>query len=574
MTVILLLYAFALLPSPVPEPEPHAEPEPEYPTFLSPPPPPPPRASPSYDAYHHNNATCAPRRCFGSLRHIVPIDGKLCQNPVDVGFDDSNNLYVACKDSECVYTNLDGRNVCLRDRSFYHYNAHISSIFIHKNMLATCQNSQNDYAGTKTPNMFMGLTLYNLSVGLIRTDGSSYDNANESHVPYLVHVDMLHEAPNCSHVSSINNASSDPRVTNAFIHADNFNRQLIVTDFKQPHGPGSMDHSVARVERLYGIPIQRVSSIAVDLENEVAFLLDANTSRVIRVRYTSGSAYRSARHHYPVFSSIADSFEYFVREGVDWEFMGVVENATCLGVFDNMLYVGSQSGRVHVFEKNTFYHMHVYETGVQNMKNMRVVHDLMYVVSDDIRVLGLQECNLTSSYKHPLGLGESCDEDSDCASLNCNTTCARRAVAAYSSVNHLQEYITSSAYNRSFVNQHILTGGQGSYASYLNLYPIMEPGFCNNVGNASGVPDCDLIDLDSLLLGNCWGHPCLPNHLHCENNGTLVRDSASGYTCACKNEFTGDTCQLVKVTRKYAKSVIKKKYTDSGCCDGDCAVEF
>ena len=55
-----------------------------------------------------------------------------------------------------------------------------------------------------------------------------------------------------------------------------------------------------------------------------------------------------------------------------------------------------------------------------------------------------------------------------------------------------------------------------------------------------------------------------------KNNGTVVRDSASGYTCACKNEFTGDACQLVKVI----KSVIKKMYIDSGCCDGDCAVEF
>merc|ERR1719484_500519 len=83
-------------------------------------------------------------------------------------------------------------------------------------------------------------------------------------------------------------------------------------------------------------------------------------------------------------------------------------------------------------------------------------------------------------------------------------------------------------------------------ASYLNPYPIMEADFCATVGiNATtGELDCSAIDYDSLLLGGCWCHTCLPVN-PCRNGGTCVNYQNQGYTCDCADTgFHGDHCHL------------------------------
>merc|ERR1711988_1694684 len=80
-------------------------------------------------------------------------------------------------------------------------------------------------------------------------------------------------------------------------------------------------------------------------------------------------------------------------------------------------------------------------------------------------------------------------------------------------------------------------------ASYLNPYPIMEDDFCETIGVANGSLNCSNIDFDSLPLGGCWCHPCLPEN-PCLNNGTCVNYMRRGYTCDCNGtNRTGDHCQ-------------------------------
>ena len=56
-------------------------------------------------------------------------------------------------------------------------------------------------------------------------------------------------------------------------------------------------------------------------------------------------------------------------------------------------------------------------------------------------------------------------------------------------------------------------------------------------------PDCSLIDFDSLLLGGCYCHVCLPEN-PC-GGGTCVNYNTQGYTCDCSGTGrTGDHCEI------------------------------
>lgn len=515
-------------------------------------------------------------------QHAIPIHSGYCKGAKDIALDSKSNVYIACEESECIYTIRNGVAVCLQDRAFYHYNAHLNSIDIRDEMMVTCQNSANDYAGSKTANMFMGLTLYNLSDPLIRTDGSLYDLEDSLQVPYLTHVDMLHEAPNCTGVVSINTRDENQRQANRYAHIDNFNAHLIITDFQAPHGRGSMDHSTARVERLYNVPLSSsIGKLCADVENEMLYIADTGANRVIGVSYTSGMITRSAKRDFPIFSAESPNFEYYIKENVTWYNIARIDSPIAVDIHEANAYVLDKYGYisiVDVYRRTKFLHLFT----ASDAQSVRIFDRTMYVVTPQ-RVLTFAQafplkfegCETNCSIRR---IDESCQDGNDCESLKCDFgTCVESSYTPYSSINNLQSYINSEVYNRSFVNQHILTGGVGTYASYLNLYPLMDDDFCVKVGNATGTPDCDLIDFDSLLLGDCWGHPCLPNALHCANGGRVVSQGSSGYVCECPLHFHGDKCHVLKdaSTIDFDGVMVKHAYTKAFCCtNSECTINF
>jgi hypothetical protein len=60
---------------------------------------------------------------------------------------------------------------------------------------------------------------------------------------------------------------------------------------------------------------------------------------------------------------------------------------------------------------------------------------------------------------------------------------------------------------------------------------------------ADGVVNCSVIDFDSLLLGGCWCHACLPEN-PCQGGGTCRNYQNKGYTCDCPPGTAGDHCQI------------------------------
>lgn len=514
------------------------------------------------------------------LLHRTGIDKFYCKHVVDIAMNSKKEIHLACQESQCVYKiDSHGKAYCLQDRAFYHYNAHMSSIDITNDMLVTCQDSQNDYGGTKSPNMFMGLTLYDLTLPFIRTNGENYDSSDSTQIPYLIHVDMLHEAPNCTGVVSANKKHEDNKLINRYLHVDNLNSQLVVTDFETPHGPGSMDHSTANVERLYGIPLsENLGGVAIDAEREVGYVADTGFNRIIEIYYTSGKVETSARYDFPIFSSIDESFVYSIRDEISWKNVANFSQPTKLALRNHTLYAINSDSIIAI---DTLTYSKTMIMNIENATGMRIFDDFLYVTFEQ----SFSVYSFHNTIEPPMSslevqktVGVTCSHDNECLSAHCDQFCQPNILKSYkrNTPNAIQSYINSEEYNRSFVAQHILTGGFGSYANYQNLYPVMQPDFCSTVGNQSGSPDCELIDFDSLLLGACWGHPCLPNHLHCLNEGIVKYISFSGYRCECNHKFEGDKCQSLKKNRQMTLSrhELRSLYTHNNCCEQQCSASF
>ena len=168
------------------------------------------------------------------------------------------------------------QNFPRRDRGYYHYMINGTAISFNSvsnsgrtsdrdtfNYWAICNDNSNTYAGTKEPNYFMGPTLYDSNPNnrnLVNRLGEQCDigsNTNEEPC-YFLHSDMLHEAPSCRGIVH------DPEVETAygtvywaFDSTGNRNTgQLVRFDFQQPHGPGSMDHSIASVRRYVEVELE------------------------------------------------------------------------------------------------------------------------------------------------------------------------------------------------------------------------------------------------------------------------------------------------------------------------------
>ena len=86
------------------------------------------------------------------------------------------------------------------------------------------------------------------------------------------------------------------------------NGHLVRYDFQQPHGPGSMDHSVANVRRFPKVNLTRGgpgghAGMVVHPVTGELFIADPGTNKVIAVHSDSGEYARTAREEYPIFPS-------------------------------------------------------------------------------------------------------------------------------------------------------------------------------------------------------------------------------------------------------------------------------
>ena len=160
-----------------------------------------------------------------------------------------------------------------RDRGYYHYMINGTAISFNSvqnsgrtedrdtyNYWSICNANNNNYLDTKEQNYFMGPTLYDSSSAnknLVNKLGEICD-PEKAEECYFLHSDMLHESPSCRGIVH------DPELVTSYgtvywvfdATGNNQNGQLVRYDFQQPHGPGSMDHSIASVRRYVEIELE------------------------------------------------------------------------------------------------------------------------------------------------------------------------------------------------------------------------------------------------------------------------------------------------------------------------------
>mmetsp|Transcript_19161 Transcript_19161/g.39660 ORF Transcript_19161/g.39660 Transcript_19161/m.39660 type:complete len:649 (+) Transcript_19161:206-2152(+) len=231
-----------------------------------------------------------------------------------------------------------------RDRGYYHYMNNVTALAFNEvkssnrleaqdtfNFFAVCNDNLNDYIGAKEPNFFMGPTLYDTDVvnkrGKMNTvNRHGADCSDPADQCFFLHADMLHESPACVGIAH------DPELLTAYgavywafdTTGDRSGNggQLVRFDFSQPHGPGSMDHSIASVRRYPDIKLYRDdfshshAGMIVHPGKRILFISNPgkNGGEVTAVRIDTGRYSRTAREEYPIFSNRLPSFEYSIYE--------------------------------------------------------------------------------------------------------------------------------------------------------------------------------------------------------------------------------------------------------------------
>ena len=278
------------------------------------------------------------------------------------------------------------QSISRKDRGYYHYMNNVTALSFNTvkdsgrnidqdsfNYFAVCNDNLNDYIGSKNPNFFMGPTLYDTDttspnkIGKKNTvnrlgEDCSGDSADQC---FFLHADMLHESPACIGIAH------DPEERTAYGNVywlfdttgDNSGNggQLVSFDFSQPHGPGSMDHSVAVVRRYTEVKLFRDENaphshagMVVHKEKRILFISNPGKGTIVAVHVDTGKYSRTARAEFPIFSNRLPSFEYSIYECVDQEeiFVGGLKSPSglVLSLDESRLFVAERGGRILAYE--------------------------------------------------------------------------------------------------------------------------------------------------------------------------------------------------------------------------------
>merc|ERR1719253_1448829 len=214
---------------------------------------------------------------------------------------------------------------------------------------------------------------------------------------WLIHSDMLHEAPQCTGIAheprAVTTAGvndrSDLRSGRVFWYLDGLHEELVRYDLSTGHGPGILDHRSANIRRYRDVHVEHsdddVSHMVVDEATRSLFIVRPRSGDVLRVNVDSGSFARGAQcvpdecypahegyvpgtcvdgyctggrclHEdgygcYHIFTETADIFEYEYWTCTQTEvFAAGLNSPAGIAVSGNLVFVSERGGTVRTFD--------------------------------------------------------------------------------------------------------------------------------------------------------------------------------------------------------------------------------
>eukprot|EP00581_Thalassiosira_minuscula_P001325 CAMPEP_0183743662 /NCGR_PEP_ID=MMETSP0737-20130205/65330_1 /TAXON_ID=385413 /ORGANISM="Thalassiosira miniscula, Strain CCMP1093" /LENGTH=1037 /DNA_ID=CAMNT_0025979285 /DNA_START=500 /DNA_END=3613 /DNA_ORIENTATION=- len=465
------------------------------------------------------------------------------------------------------------------DRGYYHYMNNITALSFNTvkdsnrnpnqdsfNYFAVCNDNLNDYIGAKEPNYFMGPTLYDTDVvnkpGRKNTvNRMGEDCANRPFDQcFFLHADMLHESPACIGIAH------DPEEDTAYgtvywafdATGDNSGDggQLVRFDFSQPHGPGSMDHSIASVRRYPEVKLYRDGNreggshhagMVVHPTKRILFVANPGKGSVTAVHIDSGRYSRTAREEYPIFSNRLPSFEYSIYECVEQEetFVDGLDHPTgvALSKDGTRLFVAERGGRILALEVDSGAVLQTIDLsplGYTSIGGLAVspTYGSLYFVDMDTNHVGKidparfndGECSYQSR------VDPSFQTSLASAKFNVNVECGEDT---FSVTRDYTCQVDGTIPNGTLFEQVHTDTGYASDDPDVQSMAGMDAAAALLANRTDCGYESDL-NFDALLLGGYYCHACLPrNHgSSCDAGGTCANVQWRGFTC--DNEFYVD----------------------------------
>jgi len=370
----------------------------------------------------------------------------------------------------------------------------------------------------------------------------------------------LHESPACTGITH------DPEVKTAFGNVywafdstgNNQNGQLVRFDFQQPHGPGSMDHSVASVRRFPEVILKRgaegvhAGMIIHPLRREL-FISNPGDGTILVVNPDSGTFARTAREEYPIFSNRLPSFEYSVWDCVDQDvFASDIEMPSGLALSQDgeRLFVAEhESGKIHVFEVASRALLTTIETKFSSIGGLDISPTTGHLYFVDSKTNSLQvivpEIGCSTPYYSRLS------EEFVTELLNLGSSIE---VDSFSLIRDYQCTVDPIIPDASFFDQvHVDSGYASNDTNVQN-----DAGMDANAALLANRTDCGIdseLNFDALLLGGYFCHVCLPQ-ADCDASGTCTNVQWDGYIC--DNEFivlVDDLTNTIKLQNADGKDI-------------------
>ena len=393
------------------------------------------------------------------------------------------------------------------------------------------------------PNFFMGPTLYDTNpVGsnLVNRLGEPCNSAAEP--CFFLHADMLHESPSCIGIAH------DPEVETSYgtvywafdSTGDRKDGELVRFDFQQPHGPGSMDHSVAAIRRYPEVKLHKGENgvhagMVVHPTRREIYIANPGDGTILAVNADSGTYARTAREEYPIYSNRLPSFEYSIWECVDQRVFAKglnVPTGLALSADGSRLFVAERgTGKIHVFDIDSAAMVGSIDTGYKTINGMSFSPktNILHFVDDETNsLLAIKPSDeacptaytglLTEGYKEAVATATAAFGDD--FSVTKSYTCTANPISPNSTL--FEQVHVGTGYASDDPNVQAMAGMDAAAALLAN--------------RTDCEPESDL-NFDALLLGGYYCHQCLPvnNGTMCDTGGVCRNVQWRGYVC--DNEF-------------------------------------